>query len=213
MRDNDINKGVGLILVKDDCILVGIRADDDGIGGPGGHIKKGESALEAVLRECKEEFNIIPQNMIYVGKIVSDDKKYSDSELFLSFEYTGRIKINNEFKYSMFVSPTQLLEMQLFPPFRDSLKLLLESYKNKRDQEFDGGIGSGRYPKGSGRNKNNGIKLPKQEFAAVTSSINTYYHARFKGKRKGILAHGNYTYRFVIREFNDYVIIKKKKIK
>ena len=39
MRDDDINKGVGLILVKDDCILVGIRADDDGIGGPGGHIK------------------------------------------------------------------------------------------------------------------------------------------------------------------------------
>lgn len=51
--------------------------------------------------------------------------------------------------------------------------------------------------------KNKGIRLGKKEFASVVSSINTYFYARFKGKRKGFIAHGDYSYRFKINDFNE----------
>ena len=137
-EDNDSNKGVGLILIKDECLLVGVRTDNDGVGGIGGYIKKDESALDAILRNSKEEFGIEPKNITHIGRVVSNDKKYLDTEVFLAFEYRGNINIDkNEFKCSMFVTPTQLELMKLYPPFKDSLKLLLNCYKKIKENKVD----------------------------------------------------------------------------
>lgn len=53
------------------------------------------------------------------------------------------------------------------------------------------------------------VRLPKNEYAAVMSAINTNYHARFDGLDHGIIAVGDYIYRFRINEFGDYSITGK----
>jgi len=60
--------------------------------------------------------------------------------------------------------------------------------------------------------------VSKKEAAEVTHAINTdcnIYKANSKYKIGGeyIKAYGNYSYRFVINDFDDYTFISKKKIK
>lgn len=46
--------GVGLLIVKDDLILLGKRLASHGTGsygGPGGHLEHGESIEDCILRE------------------------------------------------------------------------------------------------------------------------------------------------------------------
>ena len=54
------------------------------------------------------------------------------------------------------------------------------------------------------------VQLPKAEYASVVSAINSSYHARFEGQRKGRIAVGNYQYKFEISGFNEYRITGKE---
>lgn len=92
--------------------------------------------------------------------------------------------------------------------------------------EADGGSGSGRYPKGSGKKagKNSGTNKKKRESlpmtakekAKVTHDINNVYHAKYKGKRVcAIRTSSNepdsptYYYRFKNHGFDNYDIFMK----
>lgn len=59
------------------------------------------------------------------------------------------------------------------------------------------------------------LKLPKKEYAKVISEINTNYHSRYEGKKKGHLdlatKKGYFCYRFEIHGFDDYNIYDKEK--
>ncbi len=50
------------------------------------------------------------------------------------------------------------------------------------------------------------VQLPKAEYASVMSAINSSYHARYEGKRKGRIAVGNYRYTFEVSGFDEYRI-------
>ncbi len=56
------------------------------------------------------------------------------------------------------------------------------------------------------------VKLSKGELAHVTSEINTWFHGRFDGKKKGTIYIDDYFYEFEIKEFNEYTITRKIKI-
>ena len=53
------------------------------------------------------------------------------------------------------------------------------------------------------------VQLPKDEYAAVMSAINSNYYARFEGKAKAKIAVGDYLYSFEVTDFDDYRIVGK----
>lgn len=85
---------------------------------------------------------------------------------------------------------------------------------------LDGGPGSGRYPKGSGKknqvSQRESLPISPKERAKVGHDINNLYHARYKGKRSCmIVTRSNepnspmYTYRFKNHGFDNYEIYMK----
>ena len=56
------------------------------------------------------------------------------------------------------------------------------------------------------------LQLPKDEYAAVMSAINSSYHARFEGQSYGQIAVGDCLYSFEISDFDEYRVIERKAI-
>jgi 8-oxo-dGTP diphosphatase len=66
--------GVGVLVLKDKKILMGLRKSKHGLGTwcpPGGHLEGGESWEECAIRETKEETGIEIQN-IRLGYVTND---------------------------------------------------------------------------------------------------------------------------------------------
>lgn len=143
-------KGVGVIVVKDGSILVGIRKDEKGICGPGGHIESGETSEQAAVRETQEEFHIIPTELIPLGEIEGMQSELG-SHIFLCTKFSGEPESDGtEMIKAQFVSLPVIRSgiFKVFGPFSKSLELMLE----KIGINLDGGPGSGRKPEG-GQNK------------------------------------------------------------
>lgn len=118
--------GVGVIVVEGGKILVGARKDGKGICGPGGHIEQGETPEEAAVREVCEEFNVIPKELIPVGK-VEGMRQETGSHIFLCTEYDGAPEADGEEITSGQFASLPVLHsgmVPLFEPFERSLKLL-----------------------------------------------------------------------------------------
>ena len=79
-----VHVAVGVILDKDDRILLSRRADDAHQGGlwefPGGKVEAGETLFEALARELFEELHIIIEASEPLIEVVHD---YSDKAVFL----------------------------------------------------------------------------------------------------------------------------------
>jgi ADP-ribose pyrophosphatase YjhB (NUDIX family) len=58
------------VLVRDHKILLQKPSNDDGYTIPGGHVRRGETSQEALIREFKEEINadIQVEKMLFVGE-------------------------------------------------------------------------------------------------------------------------------------------------
>lgn len=50
---------VSAVIIKDNCVLLEKAKKYEGYCFPGGHVELGETSLEALVRECKEELQII----------------------------------------------------------------------------------------------------------------------------------------------------------
>lgn len=228
--------GCGVIVVKDGKVLVGERKDNGLICGPGGHIEPGETPEEAAIRETREEFGINAASLVPLAVISGMPPGYCPSQVFVCTEYYGEpICFNPEMENARFEDVSEILSMKLFPPFRLSLQVLLENLQDilltqpddSGNIEIDGGPGSGRYPKGSGkkgrknsRTKNEKAKslpMTAKEKAKVTHDINNIYHAKYEGRSTCyIRTHSNeqdsptYVYRFRNRGFDNYDIYMKE---
>ncbi|MCM1023829.1 MAG: phage portal protein [Prevotella sp.] len=55
------------------------------------------------------------------------------------------------------------------------------------------------------------LRLPKKEYGKVMHEIDTLYHSRYEGKKRGWVTISKDTYYFEIHEFNEYNIYKKWK--
>lgn len=122
----DINHGVGVLVVKDGRFLVAERTDGQGYCGPGGHMEEDESPREAAIRETMEEFGIIPKQLLFVASMPAIEDCLP-SELFLCTEFVGEPKADGiEMNDIQWLSQSELSKMDLFPSFKLSISMLLE---------------------------------------------------------------------------------------
>lgn len=69
MPDDHIRVGVGLLILKDDKILLGKRKNALGAGqwgSAGGHVEYGETLQDAIIRELAEEAGIAVKNVRFL---------------------------------------------------------------------------------------------------------------------------------------------------
>lgn len=193
--------------------------------------------LHAAIRETREEFGINIADIIPVTLVSGMSEEYCPSQVFLCTEYYGEpICFNTEMENARFEDAGTVLNMNLFLPFRLSLEdflLQLNEIRLTADEspsnisiEADGGLGSGRYPKGSGKKnekssskkkKPKSLPMTVKEKAKVTHDINNIYHAKYEGKRSCIIRTSSnepdspsYVYRFRNNGFDDYDIYSKE---
>lgn len=82
----DFAECVSFILIKDDQVLVEKRRDDKEFDSsmvmiPGGHAEEGESQLETLARELKEELNICADSAGYVCSLLHIAESETETEL------------------------------------------------------------------------------------------------------------------------------------
>lgn len=68
--------------------------------GVGGKVEKGETPIEAAIRECEEEIGIEPKKVDWMGllEFYNDNKLYGYVHVFLAHEYVGEAKETDEAK-------------------------------------------------------------------------------------------------------------------
>lgn len=96
---------VGLILIKEDRVLLIKRKNTGYMDGMyafvAGHVEKGESLKQAMIREANEEAGIkIDENDIEFVCLIRDGKKNDEyiNFYFKAYKYSGDIKIAEEDK-------------------------------------------------------------------------------------------------------------------
>ena len=133
-------KGAAVLVIKDGKILCGVRRNSEGMCGPGGHIEPGENDKEAALRETQEEFNIVPLSLTLLGNIEALSDEYAPSTIYITDKYSGEPDCDgDEIMTTEWITPDELLNRDLFVPFRQSLELLVKKFR------MDGGPGSGDF--------------------------------------------------------------------
>lgn len=129
----DAPGGVGVLVVKNGEILVGVRKEGFCTGlvcGPGGHIEDGETPEEAAIRETQEEFGITPKNLIQIGTGPAEPDTGITSAVFLCTDWDGEIDCkDHEMGEPRFMSLEEIEKIRpsLFQPFADGLDLLVKN--------------------------------------------------------------------------------------
>ena len=227
----DIRYGCGIIVLNDKGeILVADRTDGQGTCGPGGHIQDDETVEEGAIRETTEEFSIRPLTLLPIGDYKASTDLYCNSKQYLCTDWEGEPKCKDgEMENPRWVALDKLAYMDnLYEPFRQSLVMLVD-YLIGGCSKQDGGKGSGNFghkgvkgkrggsaKKSGGRKpKRGGLPISEKEVVKVTHEINNVYHAKYKGKRKGLirtfgLDNRAYNYSFEINDFDSYNIYNKE---
>ncbi len=92
-----------LYIVKGNKVLLIEKKRGLGAGlynGVGGKVEKGETPIEAAIRECKEEIGVIPKNVRWVGllEFYNNGSLYGFVHVFLADDYEGELKETDEAK-------------------------------------------------------------------------------------------------------------------
>ena len=129
--DTDSNDygSVGVIVLKDGCVLAGVRGDNGLVCGPGGHIERGEIPIMAAVRETREEFGISPTSLISLGTLEGLGEGYGKPEVFLCTKYRGKprcgsVEMDEPFWLKLGSKAADVALQLAFEPFAKSLKLL-----------------------------------------------------------------------------------------
>lgn len=150
MDGEDTDFGAAVLIVKDGKILIADRGDGEGLCGPGGHIQDDETVEAAVVREAQEEFGIVPLNLLPLGYYQGSTGRYSPSILYFTDQFEGTpTPDDDEMKNARWMTLEELENADLFPPFEESVKMLI-NLLTARDPTAtitseDGGPGSGNF--------------------------------------------------------------------
>ena len=146
--DAAIPTTVGVLVLRDGKVLTGVRKSDFypfTIGGPGGHIEKGETPEQAAVRETQEEFGITPTELIPLTVRTGLAEEFGVPEYFLCTQYDGEIDCAD---HSEVVAPqmSDLGEVlkavsdereSLFAPFADSIRVLNDILSQEQESIQD----------------------------------------------------------------------------
>jgi 8-oxo-dGTP diphosphatase len=128
--------GVGVMITRDEKVLMGLRKGSHGEGEwsfPGGSVEWGESLFQTVIREAMEESGLVVSDLELIS--VADEMRYIDSDgkqfLVLGFKAnasSGEPKVMEPEKcerwdwFSLDSLPENIFE---------GTRLTIENYKNK----------------------------------------------------------------------------------
>ena len=146
--DAAIPTAVGVLVLRDGKVLTGVRKSEFypfTIGGPGGHIEKGETPEQAAVRETQEEFGITPTELIPLTVRTGLAEEFGVPEYFLCTQYDGEIDCAD---HSEVVAPqmSDLCEVlkavsdereSLFAPFADSIRVLNDILSQEQESIQD----------------------------------------------------------------------------
>ena len=146
--DAAIPTTVGVLVLRDGKVLTGVRKSDFypfTIGGPGGHIAKGETPEQAAVRGTQEEFGITPTELIPLTVRTGLAEEFGVPEYFLCTQYDGEIDCAD---HSEVVAPqmSDLGEVlkavsdereSLFAPFADSIRVLNDILSQEQESIQD----------------------------------------------------------------------------
>lgn len=188
-EDGEDFPAAAVIIIKDGKILCASRRNNEGICGPGGHAEDGETPEETAVREATEEFNIVPLNLLPVGEYKGSSGQYMPSMVYFTDQFSGTPEADGfEMMNERWLSLEELMNEQLFPPFKDSLDMLVDllsgnnlTTSNSTDTivvgtNQDGGSGSGNFGHG-GRPGNIGGSSGSSGAKADFKAANEYSKA------------------------------------
>jgi len=105
---------VAVMAFHKDKLLVVNNITKPGYYGPvGGHIEKGETAEEAVVRETKEESNMKVLNFKLIGYQVCTNKTYQEKPVEYQLRYVATVEPYGSFEGDPDNDVTELLEINL----------------------------------------------------------------------------------------------------
>lgn len=153
LEEQEIKKAeplaAAVLVIKDGKILCAFRDNHEGICGPGGKIEKGETTEAAAIREAQEEFHVTPINLLPLGDYRDTKGLYLPAKLYFTDQYSGSPKADGEEMHNArWMTLQELSKEYLFPPFEESIKMLLkllEGTNIDRRMVADGGEGSGNF--------------------------------------------------------------------
>jgi 8-oxo-dGTP diphosphatase len=93
---------VAAVIVKDDKVLMCRSRGNEHYYCPGGKLEEGESEIDAIIRECKEEISIdvIPESVEKLFKFEAEAYGFSEPKIVImncyKFDYRGEVKASSE---------------------------------------------------------------------------------------------------------------------
>ena len=115
---------------KDGRVLVQKRIKNwKGIAFPGGHIEKGESITDSVIREAKEETGLTVKNPRLCGIIHWDNRKKREKYMVFAYkatEFEGKLLDATDEGSVFWVTKDELSRMELCDNFDRYLKVFMQ---------------------------------------------------------------------------------------
>lgn len=134
MKVENVELTVLCLLYKDNQILLQNRTKKDwkGYTLPGGHVELGESFVDAVIREMKEETNldVVHPQLCGVKQFPIENGRYVVF-LFKSNEFSGELKSSDEGEM-IWVNRNELSNLSFVADFKE----LLDVMENDQYSEF-----------------------------------------------------------------------------
>lgn len=157
--DGESYPAAAVIITHNGRILCASRKNSEGICGPGGHLEDKETAEDAAVREAMEEFDIVPLNLIPVGEYKDSTGLYLPSMIFFTDQFSGTPAADgDEMIDARWMTIQELQKEQLFPPFEESINMLLNlltggNLDDTLKMLMDGGPSSGNFGHGGRKGK------------------------------------------------------------